>query len=185
MLWLSKKYKRRYFYRALSCRKTSCEYFCFSDRIRHFKSESNKNYIIINSLGVVTLLHKLNIATKVKCEIVDITDRLQELVAEEKVTEGILYIHCPHTTAAVTINENYDPTVKDDLLTHLDKLVPFALADYTHLEGNTDAHIKAVLVGPTQQIFISQGKLVLGTWQGVYFCEFDGARNRELIVKIV
>jgi secondary thiamine-phosphate synthase enzyme len=100
------------------------------------------------------------------------------------VKEGICFIFVPHTTAAVTINENADPSVSKDMIMELNKIVPFQ-DRYQHLEGNSPAHIKASLLGPSQTVFIESGRLVLGTWQGIFFCEFDGPRSRKVYVKVI
>ena len=101
------------------------------------------------------------------------------------ITEGICHVYCPHTTAAVTVNENYDPDVKHDLLEKLDRLIPQRESYYQHEEGNSDAHLKASLVGFSQMIPFRNGRLELGTWQGIYFCEFDGPRSRKVYVKVI
>jgi len=128
--------------------------------------------------------HELTIPTRNRTELVDVTSRIQKLVKETKVQNGLLTLFVPHTTAAVTINENADPSVQQDLLSELNRLVPFAGA-YQHAEGNSAAHVKSTLVGPSQTVFIEDGRLALGTWQGLYFCEFDGPRTRKLWVKII
>lgn len=124
---------------------------------------------------------ELHISTNTRTEMVDITRRLNDLVKEHRISTGICYIYCPHTTAAVTINENADPTVVEDMLTTVNKLIP-RNDQYLHMEGNSDAHIKATLFGQSETLLINNGKLMLGTWQGVYFCEFDGPRSRKLWV---
>ncbi len=126
----------------------------------------------------------LHIRTKLHSEVVDITDAVEKLVEQSGVEEGICVIYVPHTTAAVTINENADPSVKRDILTTLEKIVPWNW-NYTHLEGNAAAHIKSSVIGSDRTILIENGHLVLGTWQGIYFCEFDGPRHREVYVKII
>ena len=126
-----------------------------------------------------------SISTRQRSEIVDITDIVRRLVEEKKVRDGMAIIYIPHTTAAVTINENYDPDVKHDLLKKLDALIPKNESYYRHDEGNSDSHLKTAIVGNSAQVLIEQGELVLGRWQGIYFCEFDGPREREMYVKIV
>jgi len=113
----------------------------------------------------------------------DITPLVRDIVHKSKIENGLCYVFVPHTTAGITINENADPSVRQDILTGLDKLVPWQ-GDYTHLEGNAAAHIKASLVGSSETIPIEKGDLVLGTWQGVFFAEFDGPRRREVWIKI-
>ena len=124
----------------------------------------------------------LTIRTTARCEMIDITDRVAALVKESGLQDGICRLFVPHTTAAVTINENADPDVPRDILAALDRIVP--LADrYRHAEGNAAAHIKASLFGASQTIFIEEGRLVLGTWQSIFFCEFDGPRTRKILVR--
>jgi len=117
-------------------------------------------------------------------ELIDITRPVQEAVQKAGVKEGLCVIFTPHTTAAVTINENADPSVPRDILMELNKIVPFE-DRYQHTEGNSSAHIKSSLVGCSQTLFIESGRLLLGTWQGIFFCEFDGPRNRQVYVKVV
>jgi len=114
---------------------------------------------------------------------VDITSEIKKVVEKNKIKNGIVHIFCPHTTAGITINENYDPSVKEDITETLNKLIPYH-SRYSHSEGNADAHIKAAIIGSSRSLFIEDGKLVLGTWQGIFFCEFDGPRTREIWVKI-
>ena len=121
----------------------------------------------------------ITIRTARRCEIVDIT-RLVAAQLPADIAEGICHVFCPHTTAAVTVNENYDPDVKHDLLEKLDRLIPQQESYYKHEEGNSDAHLKASLVGFSQMIPFRNGRLELGTWQGIYFCEFDGPRSRTV-----
>lgn len=116
--------------------------------------------------------------------LIDITGEVQEAITESGVNEGFCIVFCPHTTAAVTINENADPDVKSDFVMGLDKAFP-DLDGFDHAEGNSDAHIKSSTVGASETIIISGGRLLLGTWQGVYFCEFDGPRNRKFYVKVM
>ena len=118
-------------------------------------------------------------------ELVEITDRVQAIVSKAKVADGFAIIHCPHTTAAVTINENADSGVKHDLLKKLSELIPKDESYYRHGEGNSDSHVKTSLVGNSVTVLIDAGQLVLGRWQGIYFCEFDGPREREVRVKVV
>jgi len=129
------------------------------------------------------VIRKLTIPTRNQTEFVDITSEIQAVVSQSGVKEGICHIFVPHTTAGITINEGADPSVKRDILSQLNKIIPFQ-SNYQHREGNSPAHIKASLVGSSQTAFIEQGRLVLGTWQSIYFCEFDGPRQRQIIVKI-
>jgi len=119
-----------------------------------------------------------NISTKSRMEFIDITSQVSEAIREYGWTSGILTVYCPHTTAAITINENADPSVQADIISTLAKLIPHR-GSYRHAEGNSDAHIKSSLVGPSEQIIVHSKEMVLGTWQGVYFCEFDGPRRRQ------
>ena len=126
----------------------------------------------------------LEIKTNSQTELIDITRQIQELVSENSVKEGLCQIFVPHTTAAVTINENADPSVKRDILKELNTVIPFD-DNYHHSEGNSAAHIKSSITGPSLAVIVHQGRLKLGTWQGIYFCEFDGPRNRQIWVKMM
>lgn len=130
------------------------------------------------------MIRYINVKSRTRTEFIDITERVQEIINEEGVKEGICYIYVPHTTAGITINEGADPSVQRDIVSTLNRLVPFE-GDYHHREGNADAHIKSTIVGVSQYIMIEQGKLSLGTWQAIYFCEFDGPRHRRVHLKIV
>ncbi len=125
----------------------------------------------------------LEVRTGAKTELIDLTPQIQQMVTASGVQEGLCHVFVPHTTAAVTINENADPAVKGDILMVLNKIISDREA-YRHLEGNSPAHIKATLVGPQLTVFVSQGRLVLGTWQGIFFCEFDGPRRRRVLVRV-
>jgi secondary thiamine-phosphate synthase enzyme len=125
----------------------------------------------------------LTVKTRAQTELVDITAEVGRLVADSGVRNGLCLVYVPHTTAGVTINENADPSVRKDLLMVLNQMVPWK-ADYRHLEGNSPAHVKSTLVGASQTIAVDNGHLVLGTWQGVFFCEFDGPRSRTVQVRI-
>ena len=126
---------------------------------------------------------KLLIKTTRRVEMLDITAQVAAAIHDSGVDAGLVTLYVPHTTAAVTINENADPDVQSDMLMELNKLVPFE-DGYRHLEGNSAAHLKSSLVGASETIIIDNGKLQLGTWQGVYFCEFDGPRRRQLYLKV-
>lgn len=130
------------------------------------------------------MLNTLTVRTGSRSEFLDLTGQIQEAVRESGVQEGWCHLFVPHTTAAVTINENADPSVKADILMVLNKIIDDK-GPYRHLEGNSPAHIKASLIGPQLTLLVSGGRLVLGTWQGVYFCEFDGPRSRRLHLKVV
>jgi secondary thiamine-phosphate synthase enzyme len=129
------------------------------------------------------MLAKITVKTPQRITLVDITDKLQTVVQKNNVQDGILHVYCPHTTAAITVNENADPSVREDITNTLNQLIPHH-ANYQHTEGNADAHIKASLIGSSQVLFVENGIIALGTWQGVYFCEFDGPRTREVWVKV-
>lgn len=129
-------------------------------------------------------MQTFSVKTGQRTEMLDITHQIQKAVTDSKVRNGICCIFVPHTTAAVTINENADPNVARDILMKLGKVIPFD-DNYRHTEGNSDAHIKTSLVGSSETIIVEDGKLVLGTWQSVFFCEFDGPRNRKFLVKII
>ncbi|MBR3555878.1 MAG: secondary thiamine-phosphate synthase enzyme YjbQ [Oscillospiraceae bacterium] len=129
------------------------------------------------------MLIKLNVDTAEHTQMVDITGLIQKAVEESGVRAGICTVFVPHTTAAVTINENADPDVVRDFMAELNKIVPWE-DGYRHLEGNSAAHLKASLIGFSQQVIIEKGKLALGTWQGIYFCEYDGPRSRSVYVKL-
>lgn len=126
----------------------------------------------------------LHISTHTQTEFVDITSQVQQIVKNSGVQQGVCFVYVPHTTAAVTINEHADPSVQKDILMEMNKIVPFQ-DNYMHYEGNSAAHIKASVFGNSATIFIEEHALVLGTWQGIYFCEFDGARRRKAYVKII
>jgi len=114
---------------------------------------------------------------------VDITSEIQKLVARTKTIDGLVHVYCPHTTAAVTVNENYDGSVQKDISETLSKIIPHS-GGYAHTEGNADAHIKSALMGSSRTLFIEGGKISLGSWQGIFLCEFDGPRTREIWVRI-
>jgi secondary thiamine-phosphate synthase enzyme len=130
-------------------------------------------------------MHTFKVATQQRNELVEITDKVREALRKTGVQQGLCVVYCPHTTAAVTINENADPDVVHDMLLHLGRTVPQHQAGFRHGEGNSDSHIKASLVGPSVTLLVDAGDLVLGRWQGVYFCEFDGPRTRTVHVQLV
>lgn len=130
------------------------------------------------------MIKNIAIKTKSRTEFVDITSEIQLLVDAEQVKSGLCHVYVPHTTAGITINEGADPSVAKDIQKTLNKLIPYNF-NYSHMEGNSDAHIKASLVGESKTIIIDAGKLFLGTWQAVFFCEFDGPRHRRVIVKFM
>jgi len=130
------------------------------------------------------MVHTLSVRTNRRTEMVDITGEIQELVRQSGVTEGVCHIFQAHTTAGLTINENADPSVQADILMVLNRIISEKEA-YRHLEGNSPAHIKASLMGAQLTVLVSNGSLVLGTWQGVFLCEFDGPRTRKVHLKIM
>jgi len=130
------------------------------------------------------MIQTFQVRTSTQTEFIDITRSVQEAVKKTGVEDGICIIFIPHTTAAVTINENADPSVVQDIVMELNKIIPFK-NQYRHMEGNSPAHIKASLVGCSEIVLVESGKLVLGTWQGIFFCEFDGPRNRKVHVKVM
>jgi secondary thiamine-phosphate synthase enzyme len=129
-------------------------------------------------------MEQLDVRTPSHACMVDITGRVSRVVSQSGVDQGVCYVFVPHTTAGLTINENADPTVQSDILDRLDKLVPWR-DGYQHSEGNSAAHIKASLMGPSHAVLVRNGELWLGTWQGVFLCEFDGPRSRRVWVKVV
>jgi secondary thiamine-phosphate synthase enzyme len=124
------------------------------------------------------------VKSKTQTELIDITPQIQDIIVSTDIGEGICMLYVPHTTAAITINESADPSVKNDILMILNEVIPWKAA-YRHLEGNSPAHIKSTLVGPSELIAIENGRLVLGTWQGIFFCEFDGPRTRKVHVRLL
>lgn len=128
-------------------------------------------------------MQTLRVKTGRRTQFVDVTAAVQRVVAGSGVVSGVCYVYVPHTTAGVTINEHADPDVATDLEGVFDRLVPRP-GPYRHAEGNTDSHAKAVMVGASQVIFVEEGKLVLGRWQGIFFCEFDGPRERKIFVRV-
>ena len=130
------------------------------------------------------MIHTLSVRTSRRTEMVDITGQIQELVRQSGVTEGVCHLFEAHTTAGLTINENADPSVQADILMVLNRIISDQEA-YRHLEGNSPAHIKASLMGPQLTVLVNNGKLLLGTWQGVFLCEFDGPRTRKVHLKIM
>lgn len=131
------------------------------------------------------MLKKFTIATSKRDQILDITDEVLNFIKENNLQEGAVIVYCPHTTAGITINENADPDVKRDILRRFDEVYPWEHELDRHMEGNTAAHMKASTVGVSQHVIVTNGRLLLGTWQGIYFCEFDGPRTRNFYVKIM
>ncbi len=129
------------------------------------------------------MFKKIEIQTRNKVDLIDITNRVQDAIREQQVSEGVCFVYCPHTTAGIVLNENWDADVEKDLAMVLNKIVPDDLP-YRHGEGNSPAHIKSVLVGSDHFIFIQNGQLQMGRWQGVFLAEFDGPRHRTVWVKV-
>lgn len=129
-------------------------------------------------------MEKIEIQTTKRCEAIDITSSIQKIISGSSIKNGVCIVFVPHTTAAIIINENADPSVMKDLLNHLEKVVPMN-GNFAHIEGNSNAHIKASFIGSNRDIIIENSSLKLGTWQGIFFLEFDGPRKREIFVEIV
>ena len=129
-------------------------------------------------------MEKINVTTGNRSEFIDITTEVRDVVRRSGVSDGVCYLSVAHTTAGITINEAADPSVPSDIQNTLSKLVPHG-AGYAHREGNADSHVKSTLVGCSQHVLVENGDLVLGTWQGIFFCEFDGPRSRKVYVKVI
>lgn len=129
------------------------------------------------------MIQRIGIRTTARTQFLDITREIAEVVRSAGLSEGICTVYVPHTTAGITINENADPDVVRDMIDTLERLVPRNAA-YHHVEGNADAHVKASVMGSSVSILVENGRLVLGTWQGIYFCEFDGPRHRQVYVRV-
>jgi len=127
---------------------------------------------------------EFHVSTQSRSEMIDVTGQVEAVVREAGVRDGDAIVFCPHTTAAITINENADPAVVHDVLLALDEIVPRSNPGFRHDEGNSDAHTKSSLVGCSEQVLVKDGSLVLGTWQALYFCEFDGPRSRRVVVQV-
>src|SRR5438105_8830502 len=130
-------------------------------------------------------MQTIDVRTGRRTEFVEITDRVRQAVREAGLKDGVCVVYCPHTTAAITIQENADPDVVHDMLLWLNHHVPKDVSGFRHAEGNSDSHIKSSLVGSSATVLVRGGELVLGTWQGVYFCEFDGPRTRTVHVQAI
>jgi secondary thiamine-phosphate synthase enzyme len=131
------------------------------------------------------MLERISVSSKSREEFIDITDSVQRIVTKSGVSEGLCVVYVPHTTAGLTINENADPSVSSDILRMLSRLVPRNDPKYRHTEGNSDGHIKSTLVGFSHVIPVAGSSLTLGTWQGIFFCEFDGPRRRSVLVQLI
>ncbi|SCW73851.1 secondary thiamine-phosphate synthase enzyme [Paenibacillus tianmuensis] len=128
------------------------------------------------------MIHTLHLHTKQRDEMIEITRLIHDLLKQEQLEEGLAVIYCPHTTAGITIQENADPDVRHDVLMRLDEVYPWTHPKYRHAEGNTASHLKAITTGSSQTVLVASSRLVLGRWQGIYFCEFDGPRERSCLV---
>ncbi len=126
----------------------------------------------------------LTVKTHTQTEFLDITSEIQKIIESENISDGVIMLYVPHTTSAITINESADPSVKSDILMILNDIVPWN-AKYRHMEGNSPAHVKSTLVGASELIAVENGRLSLGTWQGIFFCEFDGPRTRKVHIKSI
>lgn len=130
------------------------------------------------------MIKVIKVQSNKRIELIDITQEVRNIVSESSISEGICWLFVPHTTAGITINESADPMVVVDIQEQLNKLIPYH-SNYKHLEGNADAHIKSTITGMDNYCFIENGKIVLGTWQGIFFCEYDGPRERKVLIKII
>ena len=130
------------------------------------------------------LIYRVNIKTESRVDFQEITQKVRDIVGASGVQSGVCHIFVPHTTAGIMVNEHADPSVAEDIMAQLETMAP-QNSHYRHLEGNAPAHIKASLVGCSETLLIEDGRIVLGTWQGIFFCEFDGPRNRHLLIKIM
>lgn len=130
------------------------------------------------------MVRYINVKSKSRTEFIDITEMVQDLVKESGIVDGVCVLYVPHTSAGITINEGADPSVQRDILHSLSRLIPHEM-NYFHREGNADAHIKSTLVGASVHVIVEEGKLLLGTWQAIFFCEFDGPRHRRVAVKFI
>ena len=130
------------------------------------------------------MVRYINVKSKSRTEFIDITEMVQDVIKEAGVKSGVCYLYIPHTTAGITINEGADPSVQRDILNSLTRLIPHDM-NYAHREGNADAHIKSTIVGTSVNIIVDEGKLVLGTWQSIFFCEFDGPRHRRIAITFI
>jgi len=130
------------------------------------------------------MVRYINVRSRSRTEFIDITSMVQDVVEEAGVKKGVCYLYVPHTTAGITINEGADPSVQRDIQNALSRLIPHEM-NYFHREGNADAHIKSTLVGTSVHVIIDEGKLLLGTWQAIFFCDFDGPRHRRIAIKFI
>lgn len=131
------------------------------------------------------MLKKFTLQTNMRDEMIEITEKVRNYVNENNLKNGAIIVYCPHTTAGITINENADKDVKRDMIRRFDEIYPWDHELDRHMEGNTAAHLKASTIGASQHVIVTEGRLLLGTWQGIYFCEFDGPRTRSIYVKVM
>ncbi|OCA81265.1 secondary thiamine-phosphate synthase enzyme YjbQ [Pseudobacillus wudalianchiensis] len=131
------------------------------------------------------MLKKFTLKTNHRDQMIEVTQQVEAFIREKGIEEGAAVVYCPHTTAGITINENADPDVKRDMIRRFDEVYPWEHELDRHAEGNTAAHMKASTVGSSQYVIVTEGRLLLGTWQGIYFCEFDGPRTRTFYVKVL
>jgi secondary thiamine-phosphate synthase enzyme len=146
-------------------------------------SNSYRNIAEVLEIEMKIIQESFNLSTRSRNQMVDITSQIQSIVNDSGISDGDVVVYCPHTTAGITINEYADPSVQHDILLTLEEIFPQHRAGYRHCEGNSDSHCKSSLVGCSEQVLIKGGRLVLGTWQSVFFCEFDGPRSRNVIVQ--
>ena len=130
------------------------------------------------------ITEQFGVRSRSREQLIDITGEVNSIIRQSGIREGVVLVYCPHTTAGITINENADPDVVSDILMMLSKLIPSNVSGYRHSEGNSDAHIKSSIIGCSEQLLVKGGSVLLGTWQGVYFCEFDGPRSRHVFVQV-
>lgn len=127
---------------------------------------------------------QISVKTRARTQMLDITSQVRKAVQESSIKDGLVHVYSMHTTAAITINENADPAVETDILNTINKVIPFN-DNFKHMEGNAAAHIKVSLFGPSETLSLENGSMILGTWQSIFFCEFDGPRNRRVNIKII
>tara|TARA_R110002111_G_scaffold47945_3_gene85511 strand:+ start:574 stop:1017 length:444 start_codon:yes stop_codon:yes gene_type:complete len=135
-------------------------------------------------VGMGNQIQTIQVETRQRDQMVEITDKVRKIVERSEVRDGSVIVYVPHTTAGVTINENADPDVVHDMISQLDEMVPWSQPFYRHMEGNSASHVKASMMGSSVTVLLQKGRLVLGTWQGVWFCEFDGPRTRNVHIAV-
>ncbi len=158
--------------------------FLFRVLLINFIKSNKKSFPIESHFSYNRVMHRIDISSKSRSEVIDLTASIKTLLKENNFESGILCVYSPHTTSGITVNENADPNVKKDILMYLKKTIPQNFG-FDHAEGNADAHIKGSLMGFSQTFIVENGTLQLGTWQGVFFMEFDGPRNREVWLKFI